>query len=123
MVSGAFSRLLIKLIITILIVQMFSAEAIIMWTERALDSWSLLNTIAGLLLVYIATVLLLTIWTLPSSAKGVPIDLAKAGMTDGFSRAGNFWNIAFPPLAPDSVFFPVLQRRMTSGLVEAAVKG
>ena len=123
MVPGASSRLLIKFIITILIVQMFSAEAIIMWTNRALDSWPLLNTIAGLSLVYIATVLLLTIWTLPGSAKGIPIDPAKAGMTDGFSRAGDFWKIAFPPLAPVSVFFPILQRRMTSGLVEAVVKG
>ncbi len=90
-------------ILTILIVQMIPAEAMIVSTYRVLDSWSLLNTIAGLSLVYIATVLPFTIWTLRGFVNGVPIDLEEAGMIDGLSRTGAFWRITFPLLAPGLV--------------------
>ena len=90
-------------IITILIVQMIPAEAMIVSTFRVLDSWSLLNTIAGLTIVYIATVLPFTIWTLRGFVNGVPIDLEEAGMIDGLSRFGAFWKITFPLLAPGLV--------------------
>ena len=90
-------------ILTILIVQMIPAEAMIVSTYRVLDSWSLLNTIAGLTLVYVATVLPFTIWTLRGFVNGVPIDLEEAGMIDGLSRLGAFWRITFPLLAPGLV--------------------
>lgn len=90
-------------ILTILIVQMIPAEAMIVSTYRVLDSWSLLNTIAGLSIVYIATVLPFTIWTLRGFVNGVPIELEEAGMIDGLSRAGAFWRITFPLLAPGLV--------------------
>ncbi len=90
-------------IITILIVQMIPAEAMIVSTYRVLDDWSLLNTIAGLTLVYVATVLPFTIWTLRGFVNGVPVDLEEAGMIDGLSRTGAFWKITFPLLAPGLV--------------------
>lgn len=90
-------------ILTILIVQMIPAEAMIVSTYRVLDSWSLLNTIAGLTIVYVATVLPFTIWTLRGFVNGVPIDLEEAGMIDGLSRMGAFWKITFPLLAPGLV--------------------
>ncbi|MGV8885949.1 MAG: carbohydrate ABC transporter permease [Microbacteriaceae bacterium] len=90
-------------ILAILIVQMIPGEAMIVATYRLLDGWSLLNTIAGLSIVYIATVLPFTIWTLRGFVDGVPIDLEEAGMIDGLSRAGAFWKITFPLLAPGLV--------------------
>ncbi len=90
-------------ILTILIVQMIPGEAMIVSTYRVLDSWNLLNTIGGLSLVYIATVLPFTIWTLRGFVNGVPIDLEEAGMIDGLSRLGAFWRITFPLLAPGLV--------------------
>ncbi len=90
-------------ILTILIVQMIPAEAMIVSTFRVLDGWNLLNTIAGLTFVYIATVLPFTIWTLRGFVNGVPIDLEEAGMIDGLSRIGAFWRITFPLLAPGLV--------------------
>lgn len=90
-------------ILTILIVQMIPGEAMIVSTYRVLDSWALLNTIAGLSIVYIATVLPFTIWTLRGFVNGVPIDLEEAGMIDGLSRMGAFWKITFPLLAPGLV--------------------
>jgi N,N'-diacetylchitobiose transport system permease protein len=90
-------------ILTILIVQMIPAEAMIVSTYRVLDGWNLLNTIAGLTLVYVATVLPFTIWTLRGFVNGVPVDLEEAGMIDGLSRSGAFWKITFPLLAPGLV--------------------
>ena len=90
-------------ILAILIVQMIPGEAMIVSTYRVLDSWALLNTIIGLSIVYIATVLPFTIWTLRGFVNGVPIDLEEAAMIDGLSRAGAFWRITFPLLAPGLV--------------------
>ena len=90
-------------ILAILIVQMIPGEAMIVATYRLLDGWSLLNTIAGLSIVYIATVLPFTIWTLRGFVDGVPVDLEEAAMIDGLSRAGAFWKITFPLLAPGLV--------------------
>jgi len=90
-------------ILTILIVQMIPGEAMIISTYRLLDGWNLLNTIMGLSIVYIATVLPFTIWTLRGFVNGVPIELEEAGMIDGLSRMGAFWRITFPLLAPGLV--------------------
>lgn len=90
-------------ILTILIVQMIPAEAMIVSTYRVLDSWSLLNTIVGLTIVYVATVLPFTIWTLRGFVNGVPVELEEAAMIDGLSRSGAFWRITLPLLAPGLV--------------------
>ncbi|MBT2518625.1 carbohydrate ABC transporter permease [Streptomyces sp. ISL-90] len=90
-------------IIVILVVQMIPGEAMIVSIFRVIDGWHLLNTIAGLTLVYIATVLPFTIWTLRGFVNGVPVELEEAAMIDGCSRAGAFWRVTFPLLAPGLV--------------------
>lgn len=90
-------------IVTILIVQMIPGEAMIVSIFRVLDSWTLLNTILGLTIVYVATVLPFTIWTLRGFVNGIPIELEEAAMIDGLSRTGAFWRITFPLLAPGLV--------------------
>nr|WP_291053335.1 carbohydrate ABC transporter permease [Herbiconiux sp.] len=90
-------------IFAILIIQMIPAEAMIVSTYRVLDGWGLLNTIAGLTLVYVATVLPFTIWTLRGFVNGVPVELEESAMIDGCSRTGAFWRITFPLLAPGLV--------------------
>lgn len=90
-------------IITILLVQMIPGEAMIVSTYRVLDGWHLLNTIAGLTLVYVATVLPFTIWTLRGFVNGVPMELEEAAMIDGCTRTGAFWRVTFPLLAPGLV--------------------
>lgn len=87
-------------IITILVVQMIPGEAMIVSVFRVIDGWHLLNTIIGLTVVYVATVLPFTIWTLRGFVNGVPVDLEEAAMIDGCSRAGAFWRVTFPLLAP-----------------------
>lgn len=92
-----------SLIVTILVIQMIPAEALIISTFRVLDGWALVNTVAGLSFVYIALVLPFTIWTLRGFVNGVPAELEEAAMIDGCSRTGAFWRITFPLLAPGLV--------------------
>jgi N,N'-diacetylchitobiose transport system permease protein len=87
-------------IIAILVIQMIPGEAMIVSVFRVIDGWHLLNTIIGLTIVYIATVLPFTIWTLRGFVNGVPAELEEAAMIDGCSRAGAFWRVTFPLLAP-----------------------
>lgn len=87
-------------IIAILVIQMIPGEAMIVSIFRVIDGWHLLNTIIGLTIVYIATVLPFTIWTLRGFVNGVPAELEEAAMIDGCSRAGAFWRVTFPLLAP-----------------------
>ena len=90
-------------IIVILVVQMIPGEAMIVSIFRVIDGWQLLNTLIGLTIVYVATVLPFTIWTLRGFVNGIPVDLEEAAMIDGCSRAGAFWRVTFPLLAPGLV--------------------
>lgn len=88
------------LIVGVLVIQMIPAEAMIVSTYRVLDGWQLINTVAGLTLVYVATVLPFTIWTLRGFISGIPAELEEAAMVDGCSRMGAFWRVTFPLLGP-----------------------
>ncbi|WP_353826816.1 carbohydrate ABC transporter permease [Agromyces sp. SYSU T0242] len=90
-------------IVMILVIQMIPGEAMIVSIFRVIDGWQLLNTLIGLTIVYVATVLPFTIWTLRGFVNGVPADLEEAAMIDGCSRAGAFWRVTFPLLAPGLV--------------------
>ena len=90
-------------IIVILVVQMIPGEAMIVSIFRVIDGWQLLNTLIGLTIVYVATVLPFTIWTLRGFVNGVPAELEEAAMIDGCSRSGAFWRVTFPLLAPGLV--------------------
>jgi N,N'-diacetylchitobiose transport system permease protein len=90
-------------IVLILVVQMIPGEAMIVSMFRIIDGWQLLNTVIGLTLVYTAGVLPFTIWTLRGFVNGVPKELEEAAMIDGCSRAGAFWKVTFPLLAPGLV--------------------
>lgn len=89
-----------SLIVGVLVIQMIPAEAMMISTFRVLDGWNLVNTTMGLTLVYIATVLPFTIWTLRGFLNGVPVELEEAAMVDGCSRIGAFWRITFRLLGP-----------------------
>lgn len=90
-------------ILTILIVQMIPAEALFISQYKMLQGWNLLNSVAGLSLVYVAAVLPFTVWMLRGFVDGVPADLEQAAMIDGCSRVGAFFRITFPLLAPGLV--------------------
>jgi N,N'-diacetylchitobiose transport system permease protein len=90
-------------LVTVIVVQMIPAEALIISLFRILDGRHLTNTIIGLALTYLVFVLPFTIWTLRGFVSGVPIELEEAARVDGASRLGAFFRITFPLIAPGLV--------------------
>ena len=90
-------------LVTVLVVQMIPAEALIISLFRILDGRQLTNTIIGLSLTYLVFVLPFTIWTLRGFVSGVPFELEEAAMVDGASRMGAFVRITLPLVAPGLV--------------------
>lgn len=90
-------------IVSVLIVQMIPAEAMMFTIYGMIDDWRLLNTMLGLGIVYLAAVIPFTIWTLRGFVAGVPADLEEAAMIDGCTKTQAFWRVTFPLLAPGLV--------------------
>ncbi|WP_413316779.1 carbohydrate ABC transporter permease [Agrococcus sp. 1P02AA] len=90
-------------IVAIIAIQMLPLEAMMVSLYRVLDTWQLLNTAIALILIYSATVVPFTIWTLRGFVDGLPIELEEAAQIDGCSRVGAFFRITFPLLAPGLV--------------------
>lgn len=90
-------------ILALLIIQMIPVEGLFISQYKMLEGFGLLNTVAGLTLVYVANVLPFTIWTLRGFVAGVPYELEEAAMIDGCSRVQAFFRVTFPLLAPGLV--------------------
>ncbi|WNM23957.1 carbohydrate ABC transporter permease [Demequina capsici] len=91
------------LVLAIILVQMLPAEAMFIAQYKMISGLGLLNTIAGVSIIYVAMVVPFTMWMLRGFVAGVPADLEEAGMMDGLSRFGAFMRITFPLLAPGLV--------------------
>jgi N,N'-diacetylchitobiose transport system permease protein len=90
-------------IFALLLIQMIPVEGLFISQYKMLEGFHLLNTVAGLTLVYVANVLPFTVWTLRGFVAGVPYELEEAAMMDGCSRFQAFRKITFPLLAPGLV--------------------
>ncbi|WP_121253068.1 carbohydrate ABC transporter permease [Nocardioides ferulae] len=90
-------------IVTLLLVQMIPVEGLFISQYKMLETMELLNTAVGLTLVYVATVLPFTVWTLRGFVAGVPYELEEAAMVDGCSRFQAFLRVTFPLLSPGLV--------------------
>lgn len=91
------------LVLAVILVQMLPAEAMFIAQYKMISGINLLNTIAGVSIIYIAAVVPFTMWMLRGFVAGVPADLEEAAMIDGCSRFGAFMRITFPLLAPGLV--------------------
>jgi N,N'-diacetylchitobiose transport system permease protein len=90
-------------VIALLVIQMIPVEGLFISQYKMLEGLDLLNTVAGLTLVYVATVLPFTIWTLRGFVAGVPLELEEAALVDGCTSLSAFFRITFPLLAPGLV--------------------
>ncbi|WP_438355017.1 carbohydrate ABC transporter permease [Microbacterium sp. CJ88] len=90
-------------IVSVLIIQMIPGEAMMFTIYGMIDDWRLMNTLLGLGIVYLASVIPFTIWTLRGFVAGVPADLEEAAMIDGCTKSQAFWKVTFPLLAPGLV--------------------
>src|SRR5690606_563168 len=68
------------MVIAILVVQMIPAEALFISQYRMLDGWGLLNSVGGLSILYIGTIVPFVVWMTRGFVDGVPIDLEESAM-------------------------------------------
>jgi arabinogalactan oligomer/maltooligosaccharide transport system permease protein len=85
---------------TFLIVQMFPAVLLMMPLYVLLDRLGLLNSLAGLVLVYATTAIPFCVWTLKGYFDTLPRELEEAARIDGASSVGVFFRIVLPLARP-----------------------
>jgi N,N'-diacetylchitobiose transport system permease protein len=90
-------------VLAVLFIQMLPAEGLFIAQYKMMSTLSLLNSVAGVSIIYIAGVVPFTVWMLRGFVAGVPADLEEAAMVDGCSRSQAFFRITFPLLAPGLV--------------------
>jgi len=91
------------LVLAVILVQMLPAEAMFIAQYKMISGLGLLNSIAGVSIIYIAMVVPFTMWMLRGFVAGIPADLEEAAMIDGCTRTGAFMRVTFPLLAPGLV--------------------
>ena len=62
-----------------------------------------MNTLTGVILVYLTFALPFCVWTLRGFVLGIPKELEEAAMVDGSTRLGAFVRILLPLVAPGLV--------------------
>jgi N,N'-diacetylchitobiose transport system permease protein len=93
-----------KLFIVLMIgIQMLPATGLIIPLYVVLARYHEVNTLTGVILVYLTFVLPFSVWTLRGFIIGIPKDLEEAAMVDGSTRLGAFLRILFPLVAPGLV--------------------
>jgi ABC-type glycerol-3-phosphate transport system permease component len=90
-------------LIMLLIVQMIPGQALIIGLFREFDELNLLQNLFGLLIVYAAQALPVSIWILRNFVATVPRELEEAAAIDGAGGLKIFWRILFPLVAPGLV--------------------
>ena len=90
-------------LIMLLIVQMIPGQALIIGLFREFDQLNLLQNLLGLVIVYAAQALPVSIWMLRNFVATVPRELDEAAAIDGAGPVTIFWRILLPLVAPGLV--------------------
>jgi N,N'-diacetylchitobiose transport system permease protein len=90
-------------LIMLLIVQMLPAQALVIPLFIDFRGIGLLDNLVGLILIYSAQALPLSVWLLRNFVAAVPRDLEEAAAIDGAGPIKVFWRILFPLVAPGLV--------------------
>jgi N,N'-diacetylchitobiose transport system permease protein len=96
-------RLRTTFLILLLIVQMIPGQALIIALFLDFKALNLLDSLVGLVVVYSAQALPVTIWMLRNFVATIPKELEEAAAIDGASAPKIFWRILFPLVAPGLV--------------------
>jgi multiple sugar transport system permease protein/raffinose/stachyose/melibiose transport system permease protein len=79
---------------------MFPPQIMILSLFQILIKYGLFNTLAGLILVYVATELPVTIYLLRAFFAQIPVELEEAARIDGCTDWSMFWRVMFPIARP-----------------------
>jgi ABC-type glycerol-3-phosphate transport system permease component len=90
-------------LIMLLIVQMLPMQALVIALYLDFRSLNLLDSLVGLIILYIAFALPVTIWMLRNFVAAVPRELEEAAAIDGAGPVRVFWNVLLPLVAPGLV--------------------
>jgi ABC-type glycerol-3-phosphate transport system permease component len=90
-------------LIMLLIVQMIPGQALVIALFLDFDRLGLLQNLSGLVLVYSAQALPVSIWMLRNFVATVPRELEEAAAVDRAGPVRLFWRILFPLVAPGLV--------------------
>jgi raffinose/stachyose/melibiose transport system permease protein len=75
---------------------------------KTAGNFGLLNSIWGLVIMYLGFGSGMTIFLYHGFIKGIPVELEEAAIIDGCTRFGVFWRIVFPLLKPITVTIVIL---------------
>lgn len=92
-----------SVLVLILVVQMVPMEALVIPLFVQAKDLQMLNTLVGLVVVYVAFSLPFAIWTLRGFVAAIPKDIEEAAYVDGASWGRMFWTILMPLVAPGLV--------------------
>jgi N,N'-diacetylchitobiose transport system permease protein len=90
-------------IILVIGVQMLPGAGLIIPLYVVLARFREVNTLTGVILVYLTGALPFSVWTLRGFILGIPKELEEAAMVDGSTRFGAFARILLPLVAPGLV--------------------
>jgi N,N'-diacetylchitobiose transport system permease protein len=90
-------------LIMLLVVQMLPQQALVIALFIDFRSVNLLDSLTGLIAVYTAFALPISIWMLRNFVAAVPREMEEAAAIDGASAPRIFWRIMFPLVAPGLV--------------------
>ena len=88
------------LMAALLAVQMVSPVILLVPIYGVIERLGLIDTRAGLILVYAAMQVPFTVWVLKNFFDAVPRSILEAARLDGASRARTLWTIVLPIIAP-----------------------
>lgn len=92
-----------SVLVMVLIIQMVPVEALVIPLFIQARSLQVLDTLVGLVLVYLAFSLPFAIWTLRGFVAAVPVELEEAAYLDGASWGRMFRSVLLPLVAPGLV--------------------
>lgn len=90
-------------LVMIIWVQMVPLIALIIPLYLMLDSVNQVDSLAGVIAVYLAVILPFMVWTLRGFVANIPAELEESAMIDGCTRVGAFLRITFPLVGPGLV--------------------
>jgi multiple sugar transport system permease protein len=88
------------LLAALLVVQMVSPVILLVPIYGIIERLGLIDTRAGLILVYAAMQVPFTVWVLKNFFDAVPTSIFEAARLDGATRVRTFWTIVLPLIAP-----------------------
>ncbi|WP_066057990.1 carbohydrate ABC transporter permease [Robertmurraya korlensis] len=83
-------------------------QSIMIPLVKTAGNFGLLNSIWGLVIMYLGFGSGMTIFLYHGFIKGIPVELEEAAIIDGCTRFGVFWRIVFPLLKPITVTIVIL---------------